>query len=77
MEWLIPLVILLFFRRKTYNTHVTQYFYKTDAEFAQEQLEKYHPELLYQLATKQYEQGQITKDQYDKAIESLIKDIVI
>lgn len=77
MEWLIPLFIVLFFRRKTTNIYHTEYFYKSPEQFAEEQLLKNHPELLYQLATKQYEAGEITKAEYDKAIESLIKDITI
>lgn len=77
MIWIPMFICLWFLRRKTHNTYVTQYFYKSDAQFAQEQLEKYHPELLYQLAAKQYEAGEISKKDYDKAVESLIKDITI
>lgn len=77
MEWVFPLAILLFFRRKNYNIYHTEYFYKSPEQFAEEQLLKHHPELLYQLATKQFEAGQISKAEYDKAIESLIKDITI
>lgn len=83
MEWLIPLTVCIWVfckRRNTYNIYVNpepEYFYKSAEQFAEEQLLKNHPELLYQLATKQYEAGEITKAEYDKAIESLIKDITI
>jgi len=71
---------MFFQRRNTYNIYINpepEYFYKSDDEFAREQVAKYHPELLYQLLTKQYEAGIIDKTTYDKAIESLIKDISI
>lgn len=77
----IALVIyLLFYSRKTYNIYVNpepEYFYKSDAQFQKEQVAKHHPELFYQLVSKQYEQGLINKVEYDKAVESLIKDITI
>lgn len=74
---LVSLVICLFIFRRKIGNPKPEYFYKSDAEFAKEQLAKYHPELLYQLASKQYERGDISKKDYDKAIESLIKDIII
>ncbi len=73
MSWDIVLAICLVFRKREKQ----EYYYKTDAEFQREQVIKHHPELQYQLVSKQYEQGLIDKHTYDKAIESLIKDIVI
>ena len=83
MIWVFPLAVCIwvfFQRRNTYNIYINpepEYFYKTDEEFVREQIAKHHPELLYQLLTKQYEAGQISKSEYDKAIELLIKDISI
>lgn len=80
MDWLFPLFLLLLFRRKTYNIYVNpqpEYYYKSAAEFAKEQVIKHHPELQYQLLAKQYELGLIDKATYDKAIDGLIKDITI
>lgn len=83
MSWLLPFAVAIwvfFSRRNTYNIYINpepEYFYKSDEEFQKEQIAKHHPELLYQLLTKEYEAGLIHKIDYDKAIESLIKDIDI
>ena len=84
MIWVFPLSVLIwvFFakRKATYNIYINpepEYFYKSDAEFEREQIAKYHPELLYQLLTKEYEAGLIHKVDYEKAIDNLIKDITI
>lgn len=74
MSWLIAFFVYLFFNKRK---NEPEYFYKSNEKFAQEQVIKHHPELLYQLASKQYESGEISKTDYDKAIDSLIKDIVI
>ena len=72
---LISLVIFLIIYRRKSST--PKYFYKTDAQFQIEQAAKYHPEILYDVLTKQYKRGDISKAKYDKAIDALIKDISI
>lgn len=71
---MIALFISLLFWKP--NKSNAEYFYKTNAQFLKEQQAK-RPELAYEILYLKYKIGEISKEEYEKSIDSLIKDISI